>query len=175
MDAIPGQFTTVPYNSNSAIRDYTAIATMPVTIGIVKKFLAIDSDYEDDLIETIYMPAAIQACEVYTNIGLVPLATTVTLINQCGNVRLPYAPIQGAIVYKDANGNTVDAPDLATPTNQIYTATYTGGYAEGKMPPDLITAFLQYIAFISSNKGNVPTDKDLPTAFKTLRKYRTVL
>lgn len=68
----------------------------PVTLTQVKNHLRIDLD-DDDALIALYIKAARQQCEGFTNISFIKRTVAAQLLNGVGNIYLPYGPVSNIL------------------------------------------------------------------------------
>lgn len=157
--------------------------TEPVTLADVKAQARIETDDEDALLNS-YITAARQMIEGYLNVSLVERVVTANLLNELGDIYLPYGPIGEitSFVQDHAPEDKIDADiyklrgqqfkRISTAFDDSITVTYTVGYAT--VPQYLKVAVLQQVAFMYENRGDV--EKVLsPDVKNSLAQYRRVL
>jgi uncharacterized phiE125 gp8 family phage protein len=141
----------------------------PISLELAKAHCRIDISDEDPLLEQVYIPAARQTAEQYTGCTIKqvdvidPLVWDGSLFADDTGVRLASFPAfdLSAVVAIDHNGNETDI-DLdeysarivnratyavlqtgrALPSFNTLRVSYTAGWPDGQVPPNLILAML---------------------------------
>lgn len=153
----------------------------PVTSTEGKNWLKIDVADDDTIVEKLIKTAR-QQCEHYLNISLVPKTVTAILLNQLGDIRLPYGPIVELVSIKDLDDNVITDYKLigdtfkwlCTPTLDSVKVVYETGYED--LPEHFKTAILEQIAYLYENRGDEKLMEQLSPVVKTaLKPYRRVI
>lgn len=148
----------------------------PVSLELAKQHCRVDGDMDDDLFNTVYIPAARQSAEEYT--GLIILAQPTLAWIAAGlctphAIPLPHTPVsdvQGVTALDRAGTKTVLDPDaygmsiayrkmravlmseVALPDATEYEVAYTAGFTDGTCPPNLLLAILLLIGDAYENR-----------------------
>ena len=116
----------------------------PLSLEDAKAWCKIDLDTDDSLLTALIVAARIM-CETFTNIGFKQRTITAHINNADGGFVLPYGPASGDTTLQDG--------DLFDDNRGGQTVTYTGGYADGQLPKDLLTALKAQVLFLYENRG----------------------
>ncbi len=163
VDKIQDCRTGVSYNQ---ILDVENLATRDAELFTVAEFKSdyakIDTTEEDGLISSLIVTARLM-CEQYINVNFIARPVTATINNNNGGTYLPYGPIGAISLVSDIDGNTI--PDtgykllgsqfkkVLWPLTELIVS-YTGGYAEGLCPENLINAVKAQALFLFENRGD---------------------
>jgi len=131
--------------------------TEPVTLEEAKLFCKIDFDDDDELIE-MFITAARQMCEDYTNIGFVSREITAIINNGNGGFYLSLGPITSDVTGadKDLNELTLDVSgnefkQVISPRLHRMSVEYMGGHEV--LPQQLKIALLNAIFYLYDNRA----------------------
>ncbi len=160
------QRSRAPYNgSQTSFVDGTV--TEPVTKDEVKAYCKLNTGTSEDTLLDIFITAARQQCEAYTNIGFIPRVVTAVITNLCGGIFLPYGPTQDITSVTDKDGNVLVADEgytiqgtkwkqLLTPLEDGLIVVYDAGYGdEYDLPGELKLAVLQQVFYLYQNRGEI--------------------
>lgn len=142
-------------------------ATEPVTKDEVKAFCKLNTGTTEDTLLDIFITAARQQCESYSNIGFIPREVTAVLSNLCGSIFLPFGPTQEITSVTDKDGNELELDNgytisgtkwkqLLTPWWDGLTVVYNAGYGDDyDLPAELKLAVLQQVFYLYQNRGEI--------------------
>ena len=126
------------------------------------EFAKIDTDDEGGLISAL-ITSARRMCEQWVGMNFIARTVTATINNSNGGSYLPYGPVSGAPTATDADGAAITDlvltgsafKQVRTPVTDFVQVTYTGGYATGQCPAELITAVKMQALYMYENRGDV--------------------
>lgn len=152
-----------------------ARASEPVTLEMAKAHCRIDTTDEDDLLSMVYIPAGRETVEQYTGRTLLsqPMVSVSAPMPNGRGFALPVLPASDLTRLEAiASDGTVTEVDIAQygarvinastcafvvsdkplPDAAGYRAAYTGGYADGTVPPVLMLAMLEFVGDAYENR-----------------------
>jgi uncharacterized phiE125 gp8 family phage protein len=155
--------------------DKAVRATEPVTLEIAKAHCRIDTTDEDDLLTMVYIPAGRDTVEQYTGRTLLaqPMVSVSAPLPNGRGFALPVLPASDLTsleaIAADGSLTVIDiaeygarimngsmcafvVSDTPLPAAEGYKAAYTGGYADGTIPPGLMLAMLDFIGDAYENR-----------------------
>lgn len=154
----------------------------PVSVELAKQYCRIlTGNLENDLVG-LFIQSARRAVEQVTGLSLVPKSAEVMMICPQEGFEIPFGPVTSDITFVDIDSQSssqstigFDFPKTRYPYNVVTTATYTCGYPEGQVPPELKNAILFQVSFLYENRGdNSDTAQLCPAAWKICQKYSRV-
>jgi len=151
-----------------------------VSLEEAKEFCYVDFDDQDNQFLT-FISAARRHIEKRTSRSLIEknVITNIDVVFRTGPIskNVPFAPIAEirSVSYKAcpfAQSKDITGGDYYTVIGEsepavvfnkagLYTLTYTAGYTENNLPADLKTAWLQLIAAMYENRGEINGEKAL--------------
>lgn len=184
--------TGVKYNASQTT--FSGSITEPVTKDEVKAFCKLSTGTAEDTLLDIFITAAREQCEAYSNISFIPRTVTAIVTNLCGGIFLPYGPTLAITSITDQDGNVLTTDDykvqgdkwkqLLTPKQDGLIVVYTAGYGTTyDFPKELKLAILQQVFYLYENRGEIsnvtrqgiPTETTLsPQAKATLQRLKRV-
>lgn len=179
-----------PYNA--AQTTFTGSITEPVTKDEVKAYCKLSTGANEDTLLDIFITAAREQCEAYSNISFAPRTVTALITNLCGGIFLPYGPTGAIASVTDKDGDVLVAGEtytiqgttwkqLLTPLQDGLVVVYAAGYAT--IPSELKLAILQQVFYLYENRGEsssvtrqgISTETSLsPQAKATLQRLKRV-
>jgi uncharacterized phiE125 gp8 family phage protein len=150
----------------------------PITLLQAKKWLKIDVNDEDTLIQS-FITVARQQCENYLNISLIQRKVIAFVNNSLGGVWLPFAPVAEILDVQDKNGKEIEYTihnsqfkQLMFPKLDYVRVEYNAGFTT--LPQHFKTAMLIALAYIYEHRGDEHAGQFSPMAKGMLKPYRRV-
>lgn len=154
--------TGVKYNA--AQTTFSGSITEPVTKDEVKAYCKLSTGTAEDTLLGIFITAAREQCEAYSNISFIPRTVTAIVTNLCGGIFLPYGPTGSITSVTDKDGNILVENEtyiiqgttwkqLLTPKQDGLIVVYAAGYAT--IPSELKLAILQQVFYLYENRGEL--------------------
>jgi hypothetical protein len=158
-DEIPDSSNKVLYNNIESVQIVTDVATEPVTLVEAKSHLRVDFTDEDTYI-TRLTKVAREQIEEQLNKALASKTIKVGLLNQKGNIKLPYwTHNAGTLSITDRDAVTISSSAykvvegvLETSFPELVYVTYTTGYAT--LPSQYEQMILERIAYLYNHRGD---------------------
>lgn len=192
MLTVTGQPQNKRANFNAAQTTFSGSITEPVTKDEVKAYCKLSTGTAEDTLLDIFITAAREQCEAYSNISFIPRTVTAIITNLCGGIFLPYGPTGAITSVTDKDGTVLVADEgytiqgttwkqILTPLQDGLIVVYAAGYAT--IPSELKLSILQQVFYLYENRGEIsnvtrqgiPTETTLsPQAKATLQRLKRV-
>lgn len=133
-------------------------AAEPVTLQEIKDHLEIDFNDKDSLLTRLGITARIQV-EKETNMSLKRKALIAKVLNELGNITLPYGPVNSITEVRDIDDTILDTnsytirngileTSFTTAVNVVYDAGFT------TCPEDYKQMILERVAILDAERGD---------------------